>query len=252
LPIAGQGYRNGNPRSVEDQTFWESFSLDGYHLKIFQNGKARTVISDPAIDVLSSAINRKLTLEEIVVNGSSRLVAQQSGTPVLAYEVRNPQLSQSGTDLAYMRDVHGVGTLNLRPMFESNREEVQLSGTEQNVYEASFLSMEQYAFSASESDQYPKIIWIDKRRVQVEDSITNARYPALSPDGQWLAYSHLDGGYWNLWLKSRTTGASRRIGNVPCNEIQPSWKSDSQTLLYSTDCGRSVWFTALAERRVLP
>jgi hypothetical protein len=28
--------------------------------------------------------------------------------------------------------------------------------------------------------------------------------------------------------------------------------NDSKTLLYSTDCGRSLWFTAIARRRVIP
>jgi Tol biopolymer transport system component len=82
--------------------------------------------------------------------------------------------------------------------------------------------------------------------------IEKSRYPALSLDGRWLAYSHLDHGVWNLWLRDESSGLTHRIADVPCNEIQPSWESDSKTLLYGTDCGRSVWFTAIARRKVLP
>ncbi len=67
----------------------------------------------------------------------------------------------------------------------------------------------------------------------------------------WLAYSHFERGAWNLWIRNQKTGETERIGNVPCNEIEPGWESDSKTLLYSTDCGRSLWFTAVARRQVI-
>lgn len=76
-------------------------------------------------------------------------------------------------------------------------------------------------------------------------------YPALSPDGRWMAYSRLDHGAWNLWLRDEGSGATRRIADVPCNQIEPSWEGDSKTLLYGTDCGRSLWFTAIARRQVV-
>jgi Tol biopolymer transport system component len=83
-------------------------------------------------------------------------------------------------------------------------------------------------------------------------TVADARYPAISPDGRWMAYSHMESGVWNLWLMDLETGAARRIADVPCNQVQPSWESDSKTLLYGTDCGRSVWFTAVSRRNVLP
>ncbi len=67
-----------------------------------------------------------------------------------------------------------------------------------------------------------------------------------------MAYSHLDGGVWNLWVRNQETGTTQRVAAVPCNQIQPAWEADSKTLLYSTDCGRSLWFTAVARRRVIP
>ena len=67
-----------------------------------------------------------------------------------------------------------------------------------------------------------------------------------------MAYSHLDRGMWNLWVRDQRTGAIQRIADVPCNQVQPAWEEDSKTLLYGTDCGRSLWFTAVARRRVIP
>jgi Tol biopolymer transport system component len=83
-------------------------------------------------------------------------------------------------------------------------------------------------------------------------TLGESRFPALSPDGNWIAYSHLDHGMWNLSLRNQRTGAIRRIANVPCNQIQPAWEADSKTLLYATDCGRGLWLTAVARRRVIP
>ena len=140
----------------------------------------------------------------------------------------------------------------LRPAFQSSTAEVRLTPVQWNVYEASFHSDNEYAVSAVENGALPKIILMDPRQKNIPIMIAASRYPALSPDGQWLAYSHLDNGFWNLWLRDETSGYQRRITTVPCNQIQPSWESDSKTLLYGTDCGRSVWFTAIARRKVLP
>jgi Tol biopolymer transport system component len=139
-----------------------------------------------------------------------------------------------------------------RPAFQSSTAEVRLTPLYLNVYEASLLSEKEYAVSAVENGAPPKIFLIDAKHQNVPIIIAESRYPALSPNGKWLAYSHLDHGVWNLWLRDENSGFTRRIGDVPCNEIQPSWESDSRTLLYGTDCGRSVWFTAIARRKVLP
>jgi hypothetical protein len=54
------------------------------------------------------------------------------------------------------------------------------------------------------------------------------------------------------WNEKKEMGYTRRVADLPCNQIQPAWEADSNTLLYSTDCGRSLWFTAVARRRVVP
>jgi Tol biopolymer transport system component len=83
-------------------------------------------------------------------------------------------------------------------------------------------------------------------------NLGDARYPAASPDGHWLAYSLFHSGAWNLWLLDRVTGNKRRLTETDCNQIEPSWEADSKTLLYASDCGRALWFTAICRRRVIP
>jgi Tol biopolymer transport system component len=67
-----------------------------------------------------------------------------------------------------------------------------------------------------------------------------------------MAFSRLENGSWNLWLRDQETGKIQRVANEPCNQIEPSWEPDSKTLVYATDCGRSLWLTAIARRRVIP
>lgn len=177
----------------------------------------------------------------------------QAPSSPLVENGRDPMLSADGEDLAFIRDDHGRGRLMVRREFLSkNAANLALTAAHLSVYEASFISEKEYAFSATEAGGSPRIYLTDPTHRSMPLSLGVARYPALSPDARWMAYSHLDHGVWNLWVRNQQTGEIRRIADVPCNQIQPSWEADSKTLLYGTDCGRSLWFTAVARRRVIP
>jgi Tol biopolymer transport system component len=162
-------------------------------------------------------------------------------------------LSADEQSLAFVRDDHGRGRLMVRRAFQSDAaSEAALTPSSLNIYEASFVSERQYAFSAVDDGQPPQIYLTDAAHSNAPLALGESRYPALSPDGRWLAYSHLQHGVWNLWLRDQRTAETRRIADVPCNQIQPTWEDDSRTLLYGADCGRSLWYTAVARRRVIP
>jgi Tol biopolymer transport system component len=166
---------------------------------------------------------------------------------------RDPALSADGQSVAFIRDDHGRGRLIERSSFRTDSPaDVALTPASLNVFEGTFHSPADYVFAASTTNQPPQIYLTGAAGANLPLALGEARYPALWPDGRWLAYSHFERGAWNLWIRDQGTGATRRVGNVPCNEIQPSWERDSKTLLYSTDCGRSLGFTAVARRRVIP
>jgi hypothetical protein len=253
LPLAAQGYLNAEPRSVGNDLRYISFTLDGYHL---MRSGGTAVIADPAsdpFDQLSFAPADGHAFVEQAGAPQSNLVDLQNPAVPAIHDARDPAISADARSLAFARDDHGRGQLMLQQLANSASVEARaLTPPELNVYEASLLSDSIYAFAASDRGGPPRIYFSDSSHTNSPLPLGESRYPALSPDGRWLAYSHLEHGAWNLWIRNQETDAAHRIGNVPCNEIQPSWESDSKTLLFSTDCGRSLWFTAIARRRVIP
>lgn len=253
LPLQTQGFLNSSPQSTGDGVRYSAFTFTGYHLVTQEPGEIEVdPDTDGVSDDLSFTSGFGHTLVERASSPHSQIVDLQNPTKTLVDDARDPMLSSDGRDLAFLRNDHGRGQIMLRRAFQVSTTETPLTPPELNVYEASFLSDHKYAFSADENGGSPKIFLTDVTHSNTPIVMAESRYPALSPDGRWMAYSRLDHGVWNLWLRDEDSGLSRRIADVPCNQIQPSWESDSKALLYGTDCGRSVWFTAIARRRLLP
>lgn len=251
LPLPRQGYLNADPQSDGAGVRYIAFTLGGYHLVTSGEGGTSAETGSSG-DILSFS-----------GGGPGHLWVEQGGSPhskiddlrnspgPAIEDARDPMLSADRRSLAFVRDHNGRGRLMMRAT-EQSAAEVVLTPPSLNVYEASFLSAKEYAFSAVEGRRPPRIYLTDAAHENVMLALGESRYPALSPDGRWMAYSGFEHGVWNLWLRDERTGAIGRIANVPCNQIQPSWEADSKTLLYSTDCGRSLWFTAVARRKVAP
>jgi Glycosyltransferase family 87/WD40-like Beta Propeller Repeat len=251
LPLREQGFLNSAPQPVASGLAYVAFSFSGYHLIVQdQNGVRSDPPASASDDDLSFSSGFGHTWVERTYNSHSEIADVMDRSRPVLEDARDPMLSADGQDLAFLRDDHGRGRLLSRRAFQSNRAtDVALTSPQLNVYEASYLSDKAYAFSAEE-DGHPPQIYLGDANAPLK--LGESRYPALSPNGQWMAYSHLEHGVWNLWLRNQSSGAVRRIADVPCNQIQPAWEGDSRTLLYDTDCGRSVWFTAVARRRVVP
>jgi hypothetical protein len=253
LPLETQGFLNSSPQSTGAGVRYSAFTFTGYHLVTQERDEVETDPDpDGVSDDLSFTSGFGHTLVERASSPHSRIVDLQDPSKTLVDDARDPMLSSDGRDLAFLRNDRGRGQIILRRAFQVSTTETPLTPPQLNVYEASFLSDHKYAFSADENGSSPKIFLTDIAHHNTPIVMAESRYPALSPDGRWMAYSRLDHGVWNLWLRDEDSGLSRRIADAPCNQIQPSWESNSKTLLYGTDCGRSVWFTAVARRRVVP
>jgi hypothetical protein len=251
LPLGAEALLTANPGSQGAEVRFVAFTQSGYHLA-WQDRDAFS-LGHSADDDLSFAGNSVDIWVERGLSPHSAIVNLREPARTVVDNAREPMLSADEQSLAFVRDHAGRGQLMVRRGLRSDGAvEVALTPLSRNVYEASFLSEREYAFSAVEEGRPPQIYLTDGMHDNAPLPLGESRYPALSPDGHWMAYSHLEGGVWNLWVRDQRTGSTRRLAEVPCNQIQPSWEEGSKTLLYGTDCGRSLWFTAVARRRVVP
>jgi hypothetical protein len=254
LPLETQTFLSANPDSTGGRLRYIGFTPDGYHLLSTDQDDPvhRSPHATTHQDDLSFTARPGEILVEKTRSPHSQVVDVQEPTRVLIDDAREPIFSADGQSVAFIRDDHGRGRLMMQSAFSSGTShDVDLTPARLNVYEASFRSEREYAFSAVEDGHPPQIYLTDRTHANAPLSLGESRYPALSLDGAWLAYSHLDHGVWNLWLRDQRSGVTRRIADIPCNQIQPAWEDDSKTLLYGSDCGRSLWFTAISRRRVV-
>jgi hypothetical protein len=254
LPLQREGYLNADPQPAATDARYIAFSLAGYHMNTEDgNGESIDPATNSADDDLSFTSRSGRLFVERSGSPQSEIIDLNSPSRALVKGARDPMLSADGQSLAFIRDDHGRGQLVMRNSRDLVRgQDLVLTPPSLNVYEATFDSAGEYAFSAVEDGGSPQIYLRDKTHADEPLALGESRYPAISPDGKWLAYSRFEDGVWNLWIRDQETGESKRVGEVPCNQIQPGWEDDSKNLLYSTDCGRSLWFTAIARRKVIP
>ncbi len=249
LPLTSPALLEAKPRQMGKTIGYIALANGGYHM-VTVDPDSTWVDPSPGDDLSFTSDDGHILLEKSL-SPHSEIVDAQTPSRVLLDDAHDPMLSSDSRTLAFVRDRQGRGQLMEQSIVPTNSA-VALTPPSLNVYEAAFLSEKEYAVSASEHGRPPQIYLTDPTHVNAPLALGETRYPALSADKRWMAYSHLDGGVWNLWVRNQETGTTQRVAAVPCNQIQPAWEADSKTLLYSTDCGRSLWFTAVARRRVIP
>jgi Tol biopolymer transport system component len=177
-----------------------------------------------------------------------------------AQDAEKPAVSRDGQWLAFIRESKGRGTLwvkELQPGAKgtgSLSDERPLSGSELDVLEAVFAPGDEIIFSARPRGR-PLGLFRTKPEspyVAEESAPAPRRFPAVSPDGRWLAFSQREGGNWQLWVQDRQTRAERRLTDNNCNSTAPAWYPDSKRLVYATDCARGYGLTALCRIAAVP
>ncbi|MGH9452909.1 MAG: glycosyltransferase 87 family protein, partial [Terriglobia bacterium] len=179
---------------------------------------------------------------------------------VEADDAGKPAISFDGRWLAFVREKAGRGSLWIKELRSPQRDntgvagERQLSPTDLDVLDVAFYVTGRIVFSARRRNSQPDLFVTDPfaNRVLPEDPGLPKRYPAASPDGRWLAFSQLEGSYWQLWVHNVSTHAEQRLTNSDCNSVAPAWYPDSKSLVYATDCGRGYGLTALCRIQVTP
>lgn len=235
-----------------NSTLFISMLSDGYQAG--ERSASGIRLSASSIDQLAlTAAGARIWVEE-----SSRKSSIVSLGPDLAVDrvevdvAEFPVASPDGKWLAYLRSERGRSKIWLHGVGESTTTDKPITPPGLNILEMSFFPDDSIVFAAAEEHRSPHLFIINGdahvRQILSED----ARYPSVSPDGQWLAYSRRSGGVWNIWLRRMNSGDDKRVTSDDCNDVSPSWERDSKTLLFASDCGRSFGLTAVYRQRVLP
>ncbi len=184
-----------------------------------------------------------------------------AGAPTATIEVANgeqPSVSPDGKLLAFVRENHGRGELWIKEVERNadppGREERKMVDNSYDVWDAAFEPGDWRIIFVAAPKGQPELYSLDitsglSAHIPVAGP---ARYPAFSPDGQWLAYSRCEHGTWHLYVTNLTFRFSRRLVQGDCNSISPVWEPDSKNLIYATDCGRGLEMTALARIEFSP
>jgi hypothetical protein len=180
-----------------------------------------------------------------------RLDSDASTSSIVEQNAGHPAISGDGKSLSFIRAVKGRGSLWIRDM-EGAQVEMRVTDPALDVYDLSFGREETLLFSAANRKGQMELFRRESQGSMASLGIFNARYPSLSPDGKWLAYSALKRGTWHLTLRDLHSGIDRQLGVADCNEFSPVWERDSRTLVYLSDCGRGLWQTSLYRRTVVP
>ena len=241
-------YLSANPAADGDSTLYVAMRGAGYQSAV-QTGEATQFSAASEDDVLGVTAAAGHRWEERT--GRTSVVMPEGAQVEAIPKAESPVASPNGRWLAYLREDHGRGRVWVRTLGQAQSEDRPVTPPELNAMEMSFLPGGELVFSAA-SDGRPGLFATQKAGGVQPLGAGEARYPAVSPDGRWLAYSQLDGGNWNLWLRDLTSGGEQRLTHAECNSMQPAWAVDSKTLVYASDCGRAMWFAEICKRRVVP
>jgi hypothetical protein len=246
LPIAGNVLQADNPIAQNNTVLFTAMLPDGYHAATQSKDVVHFDKSDSDQLALAATSSERWTEE---VDSESMIVSSHSDREVI-HQAESPVASPDGRWLAFLREEHGRNRIWLRVLNQPASTDKILTSADLNVAEMSFLPNGSLIFSAEPNGGRPGLFLVDQAGSVSSLGPDEIRYPAVSPDGHWFAYSMLQGGNWHLWLRDLRSGQTSRLTQADCNNVEPTWQSDSKTLIYASDCGRALWFYALCRRPV--
>jgi hypothetical protein len=175
-----------------------------------------------------------------------------------AQDAQEPVLSRDGHAVAFLRAVNGRNALWVREIGArvGGSDPVaahEIAGAAYNVREASFLPDHRLIFSSKRNGRFALYVATQAGNIEeLKRPTCPARYPAISPDGRWIAFTCEQQGSSQIHLTDLEGNQELQLSHGDCNSISPAWTDDSKRLIYATDCGRGLGLTALAEVTVFP
>jgi hypothetical protein len=256
LPPLPSSFRSASPSVAGDATTFSVMVADGYRLARLQGTSDRILPLAP--DVFDPVQDRHLPLTWVdgwhAGSDEPQVVAlSRAGSAIPNSVISNaqaPTVSANSQYIAFIREQNGRGTLWMKHVGAGSVPEggeQQETRDDLDVWEATFTPSGNLVVSGTRYG--PPLLFIVRPgsapTISALPLPAPARYPAVSPDGKWLAFSRLEGGVWRLWMADTHNWAARRLTGGNCNSITPAWDPESRQLTFATDCGRGLGLTAL-------
>ena len=176
-----------------------------------------------------------------VVTSGCQNLPQQGSAPIANPIVNKMPMSDKNGLIAYVEEV-GVGAAKVSSLYTispdgSNRELVdRLNGY---IYAPSWsFDGSKLAYSKQAMREVPKIFIYDKTskssKLTVSHKGSNLS-ASFSPDGQKLLYSSTVGGNADIYEMCLSDGHTKQLTTLPSTEVQPSYASDGQSFVYTSD-----------------
>jgi hypothetical protein len=246
IPTDGSILQADNPVVQGNSLLFTAMMPDGYHVAT-QNEKIVHFDKSHSDQLALAATSSERWTEE--VGRESTIVSSSPGRDVIR-QAESPVVSADGRRLAFLREDHGRDRLWLRVLNKPGTVDQVVTPAALNVLEMSFLPNGSLIFSAEPNGERPGLFLLDQAGSISSLGSGESRYPAVSPDGHWVAYSELQSGNWHLWIRNLHNGQTNILTHADCNNVEPAWLPDSKTLIYASDCGRALWFYALCRRPI--
>jgi hypothetical protein len=251
-----------NPVVTSDGVLFTGMTREGYAIRRLRAGSTRDFPRTDGdwLHPTASESSDSGWAEEASEDGS-RVIRFAIGSPGLnavtttldTENAEEPVVSRDGQVLAFLRPVNGRNSLWVRTVSKALgaikvTKAREIAGAEYDVREASFFPNHRLIFSSRRAGRFS--LYMSTESGQIEElkrPTCSARYPAISLDGHWIAFSCEQGGGWQLHVMDVEGKQQLQLSTAECNSISPAWTSDSKRLIYATDCGRGLGLTALSE-----
>lgn len=270
-----EGLLASDPVVTSNGVLFTGMTWGGYTIRRLQSG---SIANSPIQDLprlsgdwfhpAAAEPSDSMWAEESSQDGSrvSRFSANALGRKTVSVTVEaenaeEPVVSSDGQLLAFLRPVNGRNSLWVQTVdADIGADKVtleatnarEIAGAEYDVRDARFATGHRIIFSSKRTGRFALYIATPSGEIQQMTQPTcPARYPAMSPDGRWVAYSCEQRGSWRLHAMDLQAKQDLPLTTGDCNTISPAWTADSKRVVYATDCGRGLGFSALAEATVL-
>jgi hypothetical protein len=256
-----EGYSTFTAVKAQQDLILDKMVSDGFAAVILPDGIVQRMPESGDVLSIAGSAQAPYVYFELTNRRSQivRLAADQLGRPEAVPEYvsegQDPAISADGRWLAFIRDnrEHARGEATIW-ISKDGAPPAPARGAQnlQDVLEMAVTPAGDIV-AAIGGPASPRLVLLhtDSGQAQPLTEITGpVRYPAISPDGNRVAFSRRQSGSWHLFVRDLAQSTEQQLTSAACNAVSPSWE-DSQTLLYASDCGRGLGLSAMVRVNIV-